>query len=376
MELNIFSFFSGAGFLDLGFEKNSFNIVFVNEFNKSFLEVYKFSRERMEISPPQYGYYCGDINDLLKGKNKQSFSKKIADKKKSGLVGFLGGPPCPDFSVAGKNEGIVGKNGKLTNTYKRIILSQEPDFFVFENVKGLWSTKKHRTEYQKMKQSFSRKGYVFVDKLVNTLEYGVPQERERIILFGVKHSLIADDKRAARKTLKTQFSWGNIEKYSIDKIRKCNWPTISDFQEDSALAPPTNIIPEVTVEYWFNKNNVSHHFNALDAFEPRSVNRFYSISEGDVSRKSFKRLHRWRYSPTVAYGNNEVHLHPYKARRISVSEALALQSLPENYAIPKTLTKSEMFKTIGNGVPYLLSNALAKQIRIFLENESKNKECW
>ena len=81
MELNIFSFFSGAGFLDLGFENELYNIVFVNEFNESFLEVYKFSRKKMKLKQPQYGYYCGDINDLLKGIKKQNFSEKV-DKKR------------------------------------------------------------------------------------------------------------------------------------------------------------------------------------------------------------------------------------------------------------------------------------------------------
>ena len=96
------------------------------------------------------------------------------------------------------------------------------------------------------------------------------------------------------------------------------------------------------------------------------MDRFNTILEGDVSRKSFKRLHRWRYSPTAAYGNNEVHLHPYKARRISVAEALAIQSLPKEFKIPKTLSKSDMFKTIGNGVPFLLSAGLAQEIRNFI----------
>ena len=62
------------------------------------------------------------------------------------------------------------------NSYKKIILSQEPDFFIFENVKGLWSTKKHRLEYDKLKQSLSRKGYVFVDRLVNAIEYSCLSE--------------------------------------------------------------------------------------------------------------------------------------------------------------------------------------------------------
>ena len=133
MELRIFSFFSGAGFLDLGFEKEKYEVVFVNEYSNEFLKAYKFAREKMGMKSPRLGYYCGDINDLLRGEQRKELEKKIQDMKKEGLVGFVGGPPCPDFSIAGKNEGISGKNGMLTNSYKRIIIEQEPDFFIFEN---------------------------------------------------------------------------------------------------------------------------------------------------------------------------------------------------------------------------------------------------
>ena len=84
-------------------------------------------------------------------------------------------------------------------------------------------------------------------------------------------------------------------------------------------------------------------------------------------KKSYKRLHRWRYSPTAAYGNNEVHLHPYKPRRISAAEALAIQSLPKNFIIPEHISLSNMFKTIGNGVPYLAAKGLAETISVFIE---------
>ena len=73
-------------------------------------------------------------------------------------------------------------------------------------------------------------------------------------------------------------------------------------------------------------------------------------------------MHRWRYSPTAAYGNNEVHLHPYKARRITVSEALAIQSLPKKFIIPADTTLTNMFKTVGNGVPYLAAKGVAETI--------------
>lgn len=369
--LRIYSFFSGAGFLDLGFENEGFYIDFVNEFNESFLDVYRYARQNMNLKEPRYGYYCGDINDLLKGKRKKELLSYINANRKNEMIGFIGGPPCPDFSVAGKNKGITGENGRLTNSYKKVILLYQPDFFVFENVKGLWNTKKHREEYDKIKRSFSRKGYVCVDKLVNSLEYGVPQDRERVILFGIKYNLINQDKNTARKILKSNFNWGTIKKYSLEKINKINWPVTSMFVPDNNLEPPNDIIKELTVEYWFRKNDVYNHNNANDYFEPRSKKRFDTILEGDVSKKSFKRLHRWRYSPTAAYGNNEVHLHPYKARRLSVSETLAIQSLPKDFVLPKTISKSEMFKTVGNGVPYLLSKGIARNIKKFIESYVK-----
>ncbi len=91
------------------------------------------------------------------------------------------------------------------------------------------------------------------------------------------------------------------------------------------------------------------------------------IDEGDDSKKSYKRLHRWRYSPTVAYGNNEVHLHPYKTRRLSAAEALSLQTLPKEFELPPEMTLTDKFKTIGNGVPFMLSSGIAKTIHDYLE---------
>lgn len=374
MELRIFSFFSGAGFLDLGFEKEKYEVVFVNEFSEKFLKNYKFSHKKMGIKPPRLGYYCGDINDFLRGELRKQLKHNVESMKKEGLVGFIGGPPCPDFSVAGKNEGIDGKNGMLTNIYKRILLDQEPDFFVFENVKGLWSTKKHRTEYEKIKSSLRRKGYILVDKLVNALNYGVPQERERIILFGVKYQLIDTDKKKALQILKKNFLFGGNAEYTQERRSVCKWPDTDKFIENSSLSQPTNIIPELSVEYWFRRNDVYNHYNSKDYFHPHSTNRFKTIREGDVSKKSFKRLHRWRYSPTAAYGNNEVHLHPYYPRRISVAEALAIQSLPKEYIVSKDLSKSDMFKTIGNGVPFLMAKGIASSIRTFLEKYNDGKE--
>lgn len=366
MEFSIYSFFAGAGFLDLGFEDEKFKIKYVNEYDKNFLNSYKYSRNLMGYNQPEHGYFNDDINLLLKKPYNDDLSKNIVSDKKHSLVGFIGGPPCPDFSIAGKNEGISGNNGKLTVSYKNLILKQEPDFFLFENVKGLWNTKKHREGYEQLKTSFKRKGYVLTDKLINAIEFGVPQDRERILLFGVKYNLLSNNKKESRRILKNNFSWNNTL-YKIDQIKNINWPTVEKFIDKDNKNMPEGIIEQLTIEYWFKKNDVENHPNAKDYFKPKSIERFKNIQEGDVSKKSFKRLHRWRFSPTVAYGNNEVHLHPYKERRLSVSEALAIQSLPKEYVVLPDLTLSNKFKTVGNGVPYLVSKNVAHQIYSFLE---------
>ena len=131
----------------------------------------------------------------------------------------------------------------------------------------MWSTKKHKEEYNRLKRAFSRKGYVLVDRLVNSLEYGVEHERERVILFGIKYSLLRNDKGTARNILKSNFNWDIDPKYTIDIIKSFRWPITTEFNIESKLQCPANIVNELTIEYWFNKNDVYKHFNYNDYFE-------------------------------------------------------------------------------------------------------------
>jgi len=370
-KISIYSFFSGSGFLDLGFESNGFKICFVNEFYKPFLNAYKHSRKIMKIDAPEYGYSDNDITEYLQGRKSEFLKKSVRDKKKESIVGFIGGPPCPDFSVGGKNRGREGNNGKLSGIYTNLINECKPDFFLFENVKGLWRTKKHRNFYEELKKNLQNGGYYTTEKLINSIEYGTPQNRDRIILLGFSKKLLKNlnNKQNGSKCLpEGYFPWGKLIKYPREKIFNLTWPRLSTFIEDSQIPPPKDIPLELTVQYWFDKNKVDNHPNSEHCFTPKAgIKKFAQIAEGDDSRKSFKRLHRWRYSPTACYGNNEVHLHPYKIRRITVAEALAIQSSPSNFTLPDNMTLTDMFKTIGNGVPYLTSRSLSKSIFTFLE---------
>lgn len=362
----IFSFFSGAGFLDLGFETSGYKIVFANELYNDFAQVYRHSRTVMGIPAPKYGLSECSIEDYLEDK-KESLIENMKNSKASGeLIGFIGGPPCPDFSIAGKNAGASGKHGVLSQVYMDLICATKPDFFLFENVKGLWRTARHRAFFDALQEQAKQAGYCLTRKLVNSLEYGAPQDRDRIILIGIHESVL---KTVPQNHELTDFPWLLPNEMTVEQIKALHWPTSTPF--GSSPECPNDILKGQTVAFWFEKNDVEHHPNGQEFFIPRAgLAKMQTIDEGDDSKKSYKRLHRWRFSPTVCYGNNEVHLHPWLARRLSVAEALALQSLPKEFELPKTMSLTSKFKTIGNGVPYLLSKTIAVRLKKYLETHA------
>ena len=309
-----------------------------------------------------------DINEYLNDR-KDELSEQIKEARADGsLVGFIGGPPCPDFSVAGKQRGRHGDNGKLSQSYIDLIVDQKPDFFLFENVKGLWRTAKHRAFYDDLKRELEEAGYLLTDRLTNALEFAAPQDRDRILLFGVYHTLaekLGDPKDS--------FQWDKFMTYDLEEVKSMPWPSTDPFEVDGDRGVPDGIPKELTAQYWFDKNDVQNHPNATECFKPKAgLAKMKIIEEGDDCKKSYKRIHRWRYSPTVAYGNNEVHLHPYKERRLTVAEALSLQSLPKEFALPPEMSLTDKFKTTGNGVPYLLARGIALTIRDYLNGGDIN----
>jgi DNA (cytosine-5)-methyltransferase 1 len=352
-KIKVFSFFSGLGLLDLGFENAGFKIEFINERNSRFLQAYRYARKDRKYTP-EYGYSNSDIKEFLDdGVWLNRFEKYNSDKT---IIGFIGGPPCPDFSVAGKNAGFNGVNGQLTSIYVQLVCKRKPDFFVLENVKGLYKTKKHRLYYDSILKRL-RVDYVVSDSVENALEYGTPQNRDRLFVVGFRRNRYGNN---------IKFTFGHSKQFDMKDIMQRNWPKTDDYIENRDLPLPTGIIKELTVQYWFDLNAVFSHPNSGDVFKVKNRQRYETIPEGFTGSKSFKRLHRWRYSPTAAYGNNEVHLHPYLPRRLSVAEALAIQSVPKEVALPSDLPLSLKFKMVGNGVPYLLALGIGKDIYDFL----------
>ncbi|RII35261.1 DNA cytosine methyltransferase [Clostridium chromiireducens] len=360
-KIPIVSFFSGAGFLDLGFELENFDVMWSNEISKDFSEIYRVGMSAV-LQKEMKVISNDSIADLNLRDLKRQFKSSWLDDNT--IWGIIGGPPCPDFSVAGNQLGEKGKNGILSSVYVDTIIYLQPTFFVFENVKGLITTKKHREYFLTLKAKLEMSGYIVDFKVLNALDYGVPQDRERVILIGIEQDFFKNNSRLNEKD--KWFPWLEGVKYENAK-GKFLWPDKNKFGD--FIQKPKDIPNELMVDWCLTfDDKKSKVENIEEYFKPKSK-KFHEIDEGDTCRKSFKRLHRYRFSPTVAYGNNEVHLHPTLPRRLSIREALRIQSVPDEYIMPHKMPLTIKFKAIGNGVPVQMSRAIAKALNKILERK-------
>lgn len=389
-DIPLLSFFTGGGLLDLGFIDSGFPIIWHNESDRVVADGYEYAIE---------GRYFLNQDGVLRIQNRtpiEFVSASAIERQAFGYTGkperfgIIGGPPCPDFSSAGLHRGRHGSNGVLSEIYVSRILDLEPTFFVLENVPGLLRTAKHRAYLSELLQQLE--GLYGLDvNVLNALDFGVPQDRNRVFVVGFLRdwldkerstgspilggdwSVVLDDlkKQMFRDPRENRdgklgphwFSWPHDSRYEASKWRY-NWPQTSPFggQPEKPVGIPDELMVETHIGAFARLHSLP---NGRDSFRPHS-SKFGTVAEGDVKGKSFKRLHRWRYSPTAAYGNREVHLHPYEERRLTVREAMRIQSVPDDYALPDDMALGAKFKMISNGVPVKLASILARQIARFL----------
>ena len=362
-KIPILSFYSGGGFMDMGFEQAGFEIVWTNEIDKDFAKLHAAGITSWRKSQGN-GIKAEIFNtkSITEVSSKEILSEAFP-KGKPEYFGMIGGPPCQDFSINGNLKGFKGERGKLTTLFFNKISELKPSFFVMENVTGLINGKSHKEHFEILIKRLEVEYYVD-HKILNALNFGVPQSRERVFFIGIKKSFINKKEKLKLKTTKW-FDWPVNKKY-LNALQKYDWPTTSEYGK--SLSKPIALPFELCVESCLIPNSKMLSIpNANEYFPFRAeLNKLISIKEGETNRPSFKRLHRFRYSPTACYGNNEVHMHPYKNRRLSVRESLRIQGVPDTYILPETLSQSKKFKMIGNGVPVPLAKAVASSIKEFL----------
>jgi DNA (cytosine-5)-methyltransferase 1 len=159
----VVSLFSGCGGLDLGFINAGYNVIWANDFFSDAVKTYQENIGKHIV--------FGDI------------SKIPSSKIPNGFDILLGGFPCQGFSIANKKRSMMDERNFLYKEMLRIVKDKKPKFFLAENVKGLLSM--HRGKIIEMIiRDFKELGYQVDYKLINSADYGVPQQRERVIIIG------------------------------------------------------------------------------------------------------------------------------------------------------------------------------------------------
>ncbi len=164
----IISLFSGAGGLDLGFKQAGFDVIWANEYDKTIWDTHLFN------FPESY-------------LDKRSITN-IDQSEVPECIGIIGGPPCQSWSEAGSGRGINDHRGKLFYDYIRILKAKQPKFFLAENVPGML-LERHKPAFLAIIKEFKDIGYNVSYYLLNANDYGVPQDRKRVIIVGYRNDL-------------------------------------------------------------------------------------------------------------------------------------------------------------------------------------------
>lgn len=328
--MKVASLFSGAGGMDLGFSQAGFNIIYANDIDRDVWETY-------------------EKNSGLKIDRRSLFdvpSSEIPDAD-----GIIGGPPCQSWSLAGAMRGINDIRGQLFYEYIRIINDKKPKFFVAENVPGMLS-RTHKNEFQKILDSMAGLGYRVSYHLYNARDYGVPQERKRIIIVGYRE----DIGRAFVPPEPTH----SMDGISIDGKPMQKWVSLRD-----AIAG----LPEAVPALEKNMHNPDVKF----------PNHEYMLGSFSTIYMSRNRKRGWdEQSFTIQAGGRHAPLHPDSCamlkvgtdkwiltgnnyRRITVREAARIQSFPDDFIFYYN-NVSKGYKMVGNAVPPKLAFSIAKQV--------------
>ena len=343
MKLKIASFFSGAGGLDLGFEKAGFEIVYANEYDKAIWETY-------EKNFPDTLLDKRSITDIN--------VEEVPD-----CDGIIGGPPCQSWSEAGAMRGIDDHRGQLFFNFMDILKHKQPYFFLAENVSGMLADRNSEA-YQNIKHRFDNSGYILKAELLNASDFGVPQDRKRIIFVGYRKDL--------------GIEYDHPEGFTkLPEEKSTLRDAIFDIK-DSALAA-------------VGKNDTNGDKCAIPNHE-------YMTGGFSTIYMSRNRVRSWdQPSFTIQAGGRHAPMHPqapkmvkhgkndyqyaegkdHLYRRMSVRDCARVQGFPDDHIFYYKKV-SDGYKMIGNAVPvdfaYILASKIMQDLSIVLKRQEKDQE--
>lgn len=354
---NIMDLFAGVGGLSYGFSMlPQFDIVAANEIEKDISVAYTLNYPNVKM------LNC-DINNLT-----EDILKKALKGQKVDIV--VGGPPCQSYSTLGKRQNDEKAN--LFKQYKRVLKILQPKAFIFENVVGILSMDKGNL-FKQVRAEFEELGYNLRYKVLDAVDFGVPQRRQRVFLVGFKE--------------KNDFVFPSpthgdgLKPYVTLKDAIGDLPTLKSGEQKS------NYDTGITNEFlkFVRDNNASV---VEEHIAPKNGEHLIKIMQTLTDGQSKDDLPE-NIRPKSGYGNTYAKLwwgkpsttitrnfacpsssrciHPRDSRAMSIREGARLQSFPDDYKFYGSDGMKRL--EIGNAVPPLLSIAIAKQMLEALKNQ-------
>jgi len=321
--MNIISLFSGAGGLDLGFEKAGFKTIWANEYDKEIWETYEKNFPDTIL----------DRRSII----------NIPSSEIPETLGLIGGPPCQSWSEAGKLRGIDDHRGQLFFEFIRVLRDKKPLFFLAENVSGMLASR-HNEALENIKNHFIDSGYNLSFKLLNAVDYKVPQDRKRIFFVGFREDL----------NISFEFPKGFLKKRFLKDV-------IWDLKDNVKPAKEKNYTNA-------DRCKINNHEYMLGGFSSMymSRNRVRSWDEPSFTIQAGGRhapLHPQAPKMQFIEQNKRIFVPEYEHlyRRLSVRECARVQTFPDSHKFYyKNLSAG--YKMVGNAVPPNLAYFLAKSI--------------
>lgn len=353
----IMDLFAGVGGLSYGFaHRPEFRILAANEIERDIAIAYS-------LNHPDVKMLNCDIADLTE--------QILTDALQGETVDIVvGGPPCQSYSTLGKRR--MDSRANLFQEYRRVLEILHPRAFVFENVVGILSMDKGRL-FQRVQQEFSELGYDLKFQILDAVDYGVPQHRERVILVGMQGE--------------NRFTYPQPT-HGEEKI-----PHVTLAQAIGDLSPLKS--GQCSTQYAGEPDNAFLHF--VRGKESRTVTEHTAPKNGEHLIRIMEALQDGQSKddlpeeirPKSGYGNTYAKLwwnrpsttitrnfacpsssrciHPRDSRAMTIREGARLQSFPDSYLFYGSDGMKRL--EIGNAVPPLLSLAIAGQMAQALEEK-------
>ena len=365
--------FAGCGGLSTGMEQAGFTPWFVNEIVPTFCNTYKCNHKL-----PDSHYYVGDINQL--NKDIAKFQDILSD-----ISIVCGGPPCQGFSTANRQRIIDDPRNNLYKAYLQFLSVVRPKFFVMENVRGM------ANKIEEIKQNFREylgEEYQFDAAVLQAQDFGVPQNRKRLIMIGNRMGInpaeiFAEIEKQKRPAFVLKDALEGLPELQAraEKGRSEIENSISGFSVCDFDYPKTDFYRFINGDRSLDK--LYNHKNRYN--NPRDIEIFSRLPQGGDSlhpsiadimpysrrnhifKDKYFKLEEGKICKTITshmkYDCN-MYIHPWQARGLSPREAARIQTFPDDYVL--TGPQNSWYAQVGNAVPVKLAKAIGDAIMKFL----------